>query len=125
MSFGLTVEKLFLIGLVALLIVGPDRLPAYSAQLARLVKRLKSMAKGAETRLREEMGDDFDAVAWKDLDPRKYDPRRIIRDALVDEPQPAAKFSAREAPASVYSTAKPATTAARKDSATPFDSEAT
>ena len=37
MSFGLTIEKLFLIGLVALLIVGPDRLPAYSAQLARLV----------------------------------------------------------------------------------------
>lgn len=124
MSFGLTIEKLFLIGLVALLIVGPDRLPAYSAQLARLVKRLKSMAKGAETRLREEMGDDFDAVAWKDLDPRKYDPRRIIRDALVDEPAPGAKFSARGAPASVYSTVNPP---AAKDATavTPYDSEST
>lgn len=125
MSFGLTVEKLFLIGLVALLIVGPDRLPAYSAQLARLVKRLKSMAKGAESRLREEMGDDFDAVAWKDLDPRKYDPRRIIRDALVDEPQPGAKFSARDAPASVYSTVKPPAAAPDASGATPYDSEST
>lgn len=85
MSFGLTIEKLFLIGLVALLVVGPDRLPAYAAQLARLVKRLKGMAQGAESRLRDELGDDFDPSEWKKLDPRRYDPRRIIRDALVDD----------------------------------------
>ena len=124
MSFGLTIEKLFLIGLVALLIVGPDRLPAYAAQLARLVKRLKGFAQGAESRLRDELGDDFDPTEWKKLDPRRYDPRRIIRDALVDEPAPGAKFSARDAPASVYSTVKPP---AAKDatSVTPYDSEST
>ena len=32
---------------------------------------------------REEMGPDFD-VDWKKLDPRQYDPRRIIREALTD-----------------------------------------
>jgi sec-independent protein translocase protein TatB len=116
-SFGLTIEKLFLIGLVALLIVGPDRLPAYSAQLARLVKRLKSMAQGAETRLREEMGDDFDPAEWRKLDPRKYDPRRIIRDALVDEASPVATVTV------PLATAKPS--AARVSGLTPFDSEST
>lgn len=125
MSFGLTVEKLFLIGLVALLIVGPDRLPAYSAQLARLVKRLKSMAQGAESRLRDEMGDDFDAAAWKDLDPRKYDPRRIIREALVDDPKPGTKFSARDQPAAVYSTVKPSPPVNKPAAGTPHDSEST
>ncbi len=125
MSFGLTVEKLFLIGLVALLIVGPDRLPAYSAQLARLVKRLKSMAQGAESRLRDEMGDDFDAVNWKELDPRKYDPRRIIRDALADDPKPGTKFSVRDEPAAVYSTVKPPQPADKPVAGTPHDSEST
>ncbi len=125
MSFGLTVEKLFLIGLVALLIVGPDRLPAYSAQLARLVKRLRSMAQGAESRLRDEMGDDFDSVNWKDLDPRKYDPRRIIREALVDDPKPGAKFSVRDEPAVVYSTVKPSPPANKPAAGTPHDSEST
>lgn len=125
MSFGLTIEKLFLIGLVALLIVGPDRLPAYSAQLARLVKKLRSMAQGAESRIREEMGDEYDGVNWKDLDPRKYDPRRIIREALVDEPQPGNKFSARAQPASVYSTAKPPSVPRPSGSTPPFDPEST
>ena len=120
MSFGLTIEKLFLIGLVALLIVGPDRLPAYSAQLARLVKRLRGMAKGAETRLRDEMGDDFDVVEWKNLDPRQYDPRRIIRDALKDEPAtPAATGNVRE---SAYAQRK---RLQAESGATPFDSEST
>ena len=31
-----------------------------------------------------ELGDDFDPEAWKKLDPRQYDPRRILRDALAD-----------------------------------------
>lgn len=115
MSFGLTIEKLFLIGLVALLIVGPDRLPAYAAQLARLVKRLKGFAQGAESRLRDELGDDFDPAEWKKLDPRRYDPRRIIRDALVDEPVASEPVKSVARPAA----AKPST------GATPFDGEST
>jgi sec-independent protein translocase protein TatB len=47
------------------------------------------MANGAKDRMREEMGPDFDDVDWKKLDPRQYDPRRIIREALLDdEPEP-------------------------------------
>ena len=35
--------------------------------------------------MRDEMGPDFDDVDWKKLDPRQYDPRRIIREALDEE----------------------------------------
>lgn len=87
MSFGLTFEKLLLIGLIAVFLIGPDRLPAYSAKLARLIRSLRDMASGAKDRLREEMGPDFDEVQWKKLDPRQYDPRRIVRDALSDSPE--------------------------------------
>ena len=31
------------------------------------------------------MGPDFDDVDWRTLDPRQYDPRRIIREALLDD----------------------------------------
>ena len=44
---------------------------------------MRDMATGAKDRVREEMGPDFD-VDWKKLDPRQYDPRRIIREALTD-----------------------------------------
>jgi sec-independent protein translocase protein TatB len=83
--FGLTFEKLLLIGVIAVLLVGPDRLPRYAAQLAQLVRNLRGMADGAKTRMREEMGPEFDEVDWKKLDPRQYDPRRIIREALLDD----------------------------------------
>ena len=89
MSFGLTIEKLLLIGVIALFLIGPDRLPAYSAQFGRLVRQLRDMASGAKDRMREELGPDFDDMDWKKLDPRQYDPRRIIREALQEEPAKA------------------------------------
>ncbi|MBX9718018.1 MAG: twin-arginine translocase TatA/TatE family subunit [Microbacteriaceae bacterium] len=91
MSWGLTIEKLLLIGLIAVILIGPDRLPGYAAQFGRLVRSLRDMANGAKTRMREEMGPDYDDIDWKKLDPRQYDPRRIIREALIDEPPPAAR----------------------------------
>jgi sec-independent protein translocase protein TatB len=84
-SFGLTFDKLLIIAVIAVFLIGPDRLPGYAAQLARLVRSLRSMADGAKDRMREEMGPEFDEVDWKKLDPRQYDPRRIIREALIDE----------------------------------------
>ncbi len=86
MSFGLTIEKLLLIGIIALFLIGPDRLPAYSAQLGRLIRQLRDMASGAKERMRDELGPDFDDMDWKKLDPRQYDPRRIIREALKEDP---------------------------------------
>lgn len=87
MSFGLTFDKLLIIGVIAVFLIGPDRLPHYAAQLARLVRSLRDLANGAKERMREEMGPEFDEVDWAKLDPRQYDPRRIIRDALLeDEP---------------------------------------
>ncbi len=86
MSFGLTFDKLIIIAVIAVFLVGPDRLPAYAATLARLVKSLRSLADGAKDRMREEMGPEFDEVDWTKLDPRQYDPRRIIREALLDDP---------------------------------------
>ena len=87
--FGLTIDKLLLIGIVAVFLLGPERLPHYASQLARMVRSLRSFANGAKDRMREEMGPDFDEVDWKKLDPRQYDPRRIIREALVDDGDPA------------------------------------
>ena len=46
------------------------------------------MATGAKARMKDELGDDFDEVQWQKLDPRQYDPRRIIREALLDVVNP-------------------------------------
>ncbi|WP_430592559.1 Sec-independent protein translocase TatB [Humidisolicoccus flavus] len=84
--FSLTLDKLVVIGVLAALLLGPERLPAYAQKLAEIVKGLRELANGAKSRMRDEMGPEFDEVDWKKLDPRQYDPRRIVRDALVDSP---------------------------------------
>jgi sec-independent protein translocase protein TatB len=98
-SFGLTPDKLIIIAVIAVFLIGPDRLPGYAAQLARLVRSLRTMADGAKDRMREEMGPEFDEVDWKKLDPRQYDPRRIIRDALLEDPAAATAATASAATA--------------------------
>jgi sec-independent protein translocase protein TatB len=130
-SFGLTFEKLLIIGIIAVFVLGPERLPYYASQLARLVKSVRNMANGAKDRMREEMGPDFDEIDWKKLDPRQYDPRRIIRDALTEDDLPPAKPTVR-APASTASR-EPMESAylqrkrrlEQESAATPFDAEST
>lgn len=76
----------FIVLLVAaLLVIGPERMPEYSAKLARMVKQVRGLADAAKVQLREQMGSDFDDVDWKQYDPRQYDPRRIVREALMDD----------------------------------------
>lgn len=85
MFFGLDMEKFLLIVLVGALLVGPERLPKLAESLARFTRRARTWADGAKSRVKEEMGEDFDDIEWRKLDPRQYDPRRIIRDALLED----------------------------------------
>lgn len=82
MGFGF--EKLLVIGVVALFLIGPEKLPDYAARLARFVRTARRMIDDTRERVKEEMGPDFDEEEWRRLDPRQYDPRRIIRDALLE-----------------------------------------
>lgn len=84
MFFGLTMEKVILIAVVGGFLIGPERLPGLAAQLAALVKRAREFGQSAKGRMQEQMGEEFDEVDWKRLDPRQYDPRRIFRDALIE-----------------------------------------
>lgn len=90
--FGLTFDKLLIIGVIAVFVLGPDRLPHYAAQLGQLVRKVRGFATQARERVKDEMGEEFNEVDWRKLDPRQYDPRRIIRDALLeDDPVPTVK----------------------------------
>ena len=83
--FDINGWELVVLVVAALLVIGPDRMPEYSAKLAKLVRQLRGMADTAKVQLREQMGPDFDDVDWKQYDPRQYDPRRIVREALMDD----------------------------------------
>jgi sec-independent protein translocase protein TatB len=78
-------EKLLVIGVIAAFLIGPTRLPAYASKLASWVQAVRGVADDVQRRVREEVGDSVD-VDWRSFDPRQYDPRTIIREALLAEP---------------------------------------
>lgn len=83
--FDINGWEFIVLAIVAVLVIGPDRMPEYAAKLAKLVRQVRGMADTAKVQLREQMGSEFDDVDWKQYDPRQYDPRRIVREALMDE----------------------------------------
>lgn len=124
------------IAFLALILIGPDRLPEYAAQLGKLVRTLKEMMSGAKTTLKEELGDDY--AELQKFDPRQYDPRRIVRDALIEDVVPGTKRRTGVVPppvAGAAGTAVAAGSVATEDgedgqpgepvSTVPFDEEAT
>ena len=119
--FGLTGEKLLILGLIAVFVIGPKRLPHYAQQLAKFAKQLKAMIEGAKDQLNNEIGEEVD---WKKLDPRQYDPRRIIREALTEDLD--FKPEVQEVKETVsLATAAPVVVYLAAGEKAPYDSEAT
>ncbi|WP_230976022.1 twin-arginine translocase TatA/TatE family subunit [Gulosibacter hominis] len=98
---SLTFDKLIIIGIIVMLIFGPDKLPGLAEQLAHLIRRVKSWSNEMKDRAEDELGEDFSIDDWRKLDPRQYDPRRIVRDAWneVDAPAPSGARSSAAAAA--------------------------
>ena len=137
--FGINGPEFFLLLIIGILVIGPQRLPEYTQKLANLVKEVRRMASGAREQIKEEVGIDIEDVDWKKYDPRQYDPRRIIKEALLDDDTKPVSAGAPAAVAAVSGAAvaaaasEPAVTARPervvqtlpRGTAAPFDSEAT
>ena len=76
-------EFLILI-VLAVVILGPERLPEYAAKLAQGVRKLRVMAEGAKVTLKDQLGPEYQDINWRQYDPRQYDHRRIVREALAE-----------------------------------------
>ncbi len=116
--------ELLILLVVAVVVVGPERLPRYAAQLGSWVRVLRTFLAQAKDRVAEELGEEAKDIDWAAMDPRQYDPRRIVREALIDPPAPVPTTGRRYTSGA---TAAAAAAAAAADAAlpAPFDDEAT
>lgn len=84
--FDINGWELLMLGVLAIVVLGPERLPEYAAKFGRFVRQARGLADRARQQLKDEMGPEFSEVDWKAYDPRQYDPRKIVRDALSADP---------------------------------------
>ncbi|WP_297081349.1 hypothetical protein [uncultured Demequina sp.] len=83
---GLSLDKVLIVLVAAAVIIGPTRLPHYAHQLAEWTRRTRDALESMRVRAEREGGVRLRADEWRTLDPRRYDPRTIIRDALDASP---------------------------------------
>ena len=115
--------EIIVLGLAALFIFGPDRLPTLARDAAQGIKRVRSAMTGVRGQLHDSLGEDFDQL--RDLDLRQYNPKTFIRNQLLtDDDEPTVHRSS----GSTSTTRKPPrpTTVTRDaGSPPPFDVDAT
>jgi sec-independent protein translocase protein TatB len=95
--FDLSISKLLVLGLLALIVFGPDQLPKVAAQAGRALRDLRRIAESAKSDLQEGLGPEF-----RDFDIAELNPRTFVRKHLWEEfdatdngasPAPAAQAS--------------------------------
>jgi sec-independent protein translocase protein TatB len=89
MLSGLGWEEVLVLAVLGLVIFGPERLPKAAQDLGRMLRELRTMARGAATDLRAELGPEM-----ADIDFRSLHPRRFVEDALFGDDEPAASTPA-------------------------------
>jgi sec-independent protein translocase protein TatB len=67
------------LAILALIILGPEKLPRYAAEAARVLRRVRQMANEARADVRRELGPEFDDLSLGDLNPRS-----MVRKHLLD-----------------------------------------
>ncbi len=96
--FGVGLPELAVIAFIAVLVVGPERLPDLARQAGRMLRQVRRMANSARDELRTELGPDFADLELRDLDPRTIVRKHIIEAMEEDDEEPAPKKPARERP---------------------------
>jgi sec-independent protein translocase protein TatB len=82
--FDLNVFKLLALGVIALIIFGPDRLPGMAAQAGRMLRELRRMAEGAKSELQDSLGPEFTQFSDQ-FDIADLNPKHFVRKHVINE----------------------------------------
>jgi sec-independent protein translocase protein TatB len=82
--FGIELGEMFTLGVVALLIFGPERLPEVAVKAAHFIRRMRSAADSARSELSTSLGTDLNDLDLRELDPRTFIKRHVLDPADED-----------------------------------------
>jgi sec-independent protein translocase protein TatB len=87
--FDLSIGKLLVLAIIAVVIFGPNQLPRLASQAGRALRELRRLADGAQADLREGLGPEFSDFDLADLHPRNFVRKHLLDgfDASADEPE--------------------------------------
>jgi sec-independent protein translocase protein TatB len=129
--FNIGPMEMVVLALVGIIVVGPDRLPGFAKDAARMLRTLRELANGARTQLRDELGPEFADVDLRNLNPKTAIQRAVLGDDLdlgALNPRTAlqdAVFGGDSAAPAEKPVSRPAQPPLAPGESAPYDSDAT
>ena len=127
--FDLSLTKLLVLAVIALIVFGPNELPRVAGQVGRVLRDLRRMADGAAAELKEGLGPEFQNFELEDLNPRRFVTRHLFDDetqrALFDDFKPPANPMPRAAIAEADASSNGTRNILSDGEEPPFDIEST
>jgi sec-independent protein translocase protein TatB len=95
MFFDIGLGEVFGLAVLAMFLVGPERLPKVAGEAAKWVKKIRELANTATAELKENLGPGFEDLQPKDLNPKTFVKKQISE--MLDEENPKAKSNTSKA----------------------------
>jgi sec-independent protein translocase protein TatB len=70
--FNIGAGEFIVLAVLALVLIGPDKLPEFATQAAKFLQKLRNLANNATAELRENLGPGFEDLQPSDLHPKKF-----------------------------------------------------
>ncbi|MFC6081400.1 sec-independent translocase [Sphaerisporangium aureirubrum] len=86
--FGLGWAEVLALVVIALLVLGPEKLPQAAAQAGRALRQLRQMANNARTDLQDNLGPEFANFDPTDLHPKNFVRKHLLSDLEDDWNRP-------------------------------------
>jgi sec-independent protein translocase protein TatB len=121
----LSVSKLLVLAVIAIIVFGPERLPKVAAQAGRALRELRRLAEGATSDLREGLGPEFSDFNVSDLHPGNFVRKHLFDDLPGDGANSSATSAAASASAATLAAEAPGPGRLAPEESPPYDAEAT
>jgi sec-independent protein translocase protein TatB len=88
MFFDFGAGEVIGLAVLAMILIGPERLPNFAVDAAKFVKRVREMASKATEELKENLGPGFEDLKPTDLNPKTFI-KKQLSSVLDDEESPS------------------------------------
>ena len=85
MFFDMGAGELLGLAILAMILVGPERLPKVAVEAAKLLKKLRTLSETATAELKGNLGPGFENLQPKDLHPKSFIKKQLA-DLMEDKP---------------------------------------
>jgi len=85
MFFDIGAGELIGLAVLAMILVGPERLPKVAVEAAKLLKKLRNLSQLATAELKENLGPGFENLQPADLHPKTF-VKKQLADLMEDKP---------------------------------------